>query len=395
MYKTTIGIDASRCKSGGAVKHLYNILRCAESDLKLNVIIHVWAHPALAEQLSGFLNVKCHIPKSSSLSVLHQLFWQAFFLSREARALGCSVMFAADASSLCNYYPMVTLSQDLLAYEPGLPKAIKSPKTRLRLLVIRAIQNLAFRRSQGIIALTQYGADLIRKSAGITRRIDIIAHGVDDEYRLIRPRIWRSNGCEIIKCIYISPIAEYKFQRSVIDGIRALRDDGYCVGLTLVGGGEIAEYNKCISHVKNADPSGDYLNVVGHVDSAKLTPFLADSDIFIFASGCESFGITLLEGMAAGLPIACADRSSMPDTLEDGGVYFDPENSNSIKIAIQKLIDDVALRSRVSKRAKEISNKYTWQNCSKNTFKTLMDVACDNKFNSGSGGDFLAVSKRS
>ena len=45
---------------------------------------------------------------------------------------------------------------------------------------------------------------------------------------------------------------------------------------------------------------------------------------------------TLIESTCVGLPIACSNRGPMPEVLEDGGVYFDPENTQSIKRSIEK-----------------------------------------------------------
>ena len=68
-----------------------------------------------------------------------------------------------------------------------------------------------------------------------------------------------------------------------------------------------------------------------------MPEYLSKSNIFIFASSCENMPITLIEGMASGLPIACSDRGPMPEVLQDGGVYFNPEDCKSIVFAIEKL----------------------------------------------------------
>ena len=44
--------------------------------------------------------------------------------------------------------------------------------------------------------------------------------------------------------------------------------------------------------------------------------------------------------MASGLPIACSNVGSMPEILQDGGVYFNPIDVESIEKALEKLILD-------------------------------------------------------
>ena len=57
-------------------------------------------------------------------------------------------------------------------------------------------------------------------------------------------------------------------------------------------------------------------------DKQKLTSFILGC-IFVFASSTETFGISLLEAMAVGMPIVCSDKSSLPEVLQNGGLYFD------------------------------------------------------------------------
>ena len=80
---------------------------------------------------------------------------------------------------------------------------------------------------------------------------------------------------------------------------------------------------------------------------------------------------TLVEAMAAGLPIACSDRGPMPEILEDGGVYFNPENVNSIVVAISLLLGDIDLREEKANRARSLAEKYSWERCARETWGFL------------------------
>ena len=66
----------------------------------------------------------------------------------------------------------------------------------------------------------------------------------------------------------------------------------------------------------------------------------------------------LLEGMAAGLPIACSSMGPMPEVLGDAGVYFNPTNVDSIYTALKELLDNNYLRAEISKKAFNKSINY-------------------------------------
>ena len=89
---------------------------------------------------------------------------------------------------------------------------------------------------------------------------------------------------------------------------------------------------------------------------------MCDSDIFIFASSSETFGISLVEAMALGMPIVCSNKSSLPEILRDGGLYFDPSNDFELSNQINKFIKNKKLREKNLKKAFNLSLRYSWKN---------------------------------
>lgn len=96
-----------------------------------------------------------------------------------------------------------------------------------------------------------------------------------------------------------------------------------------------------------------------------------NASIFVFTSVCECCPNILLEAMASGLPIACSNRGPMKEFAKDGVKYLDPENPASIADAIGYLIEHHDYRKRLASRAYELSKKYTWADCAKQTFNFL------------------------
>jgi glycosyltransferase involved in cell wall biosynthesis len=89
--------------------------------------------------------------------------------------------------------------------------------------------------------------------------------------------------------------------------------------------------------------------------------------------------VTLIEGMASGLPIACSDRGPMPEVLGEGGVYFDPEKPSSIAAAVRSLVKDTTLRMEGIKISRKISAEYLWKTSSRKTFDLLVKTINLNK----------------
>ena len=303
-----------------------------------------------------------------------QIVWQAFTLTSELRRRGCNMLFTADASSVCRFDPQVVLSQDLLSYEPGVMRSFSGTKW-LRLYVILRLQNWAFRRARGVIFLTEHSAKLIQQSCGALPRTVIVPHGIDADFLDVQARPnWKREDLAAIECVYVSNAEMYKHQWQVVRAIGVLRHAGLPVRLTLVGGGEGEAQRLTEETMREIDPEGEFVTQTPFLARRELPGRLQASHVFIFASSCETFGIALLEGMAVGLPVACSNRSSLPEVLGDAGEYFDPAVTASIAQAVRTLIEDRPRRVALARKAKERAQGFTWTRCAEGTFQFISDT---------------------
>ena len=381
MPEIVIGVDASRNRSGGAREHLIGILENLDPAAQGIAQVHLWSYQALLTILPEHPWLIKHAVPALEDGLISQIWWQAFNLSSELKKYGCHILFTSDASSLCRFSPSVVLSQDLLSYEPGVMSSFAWGRARIRLLAIRYLQNAAFHRASGVIFLTQYAANLIQSICGPLRNIKVIPHGVNPRFfgnsqaiTSEKKVFGRGTTSEPIRCLYISNAALYKYQWVVIEAIGLLRQKGIAIELDLVGGGSGPAQDNIMAQIALTDPQGQFVRQYPFVPQALLVDHLSSADIFIFASGCEAFGITLLEAMAMGLPITSSNRSSIPETLRDGGLYFDPENPLEIAAAVEKIIQDPGLSNRLGVRARELAKEYSWERCSSETWGFIVDT---------------------
>lgn len=370
-----VGIDASRNRSGGAKAHLIGLI--ARGDPREHGIwqVHLWAYKSLLDAVPDRSWLVKHSPLALEKSLFRQVLWQIFQLPAEARAVGCDIMLNTDAGSMSSVSPSVTMSRDMLSYEPGEIERYGWSKARLRLILLRYIQNRSLRRSDGVVFLTKHAAKVIQQSSGPLSHIGLIPHGVGQNFLELNHTLpWPANGERPIRLLYISNAAWYKHQWMVIRAVEQLRDEGINVILTLVGGGNGPAQQKLCRQMALSDPRGEFVTQKEFVPQAELPHFLEEADIFVFASSCENMPNTLVEAMAAGLPIACSRRGPMPEVLEDAGEYFDPEVSESIATALRKLMTDQNLRQRLALRAKALAARYSWERCAKETWSFLSET---------------------
>lgn len=371
----TVGIDASRLRSGGGIEHVKGVIDSG-NPCKYGINqVHLWSYSNLLHLLPAKSWLIKHNADQLEGSIWSQLWWQNQILRRELQSTKCNILFTVDASTICYFRPSVVLSQDMQSYEPGIMKRYGLSAKLLRLYIIGILQKRAIKRAAGVIFLTSYAKRIIQDSTGIVEHTVIIPHGVGSEFQGINVDLdWDYGSANDIRCVYISNTAIYKNQWFVVRAIGALRKKGYRVSLHLVGGGKGKGRRLTEKAIDECDPRREFIKISEYVPHAKIGEILGNSKIFIFASSCENMPVTLLEGMAAGMPIACSNCGPMPEILQDGGVYFDPRDSESIGNALEQIIIDSVYRKAIARRAREIALHYTWQRCADETWRFIAET---------------------
>ena len=382
MKPIKVAVDASRIRSGGGVAHLLGILAIDDPAHFGIDRIHVWAYQKLLDGLPNQSWLIKHHPPALEQSLVHQLYWQEVKLTREVKQAGCDILFSADASTVCRFTPMVVLNQNLLAYDQGTLALFGWGKDRIQQTLMYFVQRLAFRAAAGSIFLTQHAAKQVQRRVGQLPNTICIPHGVAEVFKQTAhtKATWPTSGERPVRCLYVSPIFEYKHQFEVVQAIKALRDQGVNIELTIAGGGGRRAIKILENLLAELDPLRRFVKVLDFIPNADIARLIAEADLFVFASSCETFGIALLEAMTIGVPIACSNRSSLPDTLQDGGEYFDPQDPNSIAQAIDRLIKDPGKRVQLALRAKALAAQYSWPRCAQETWQFIVQTYRDQSF---------------
>jgi glycosyltransferase involved in cell wall biosynthesis len=109
---------------------------------------------------------------------------------------------------------------------------------------------------------------------------------------------------------------------------------------------------------------------LGIADLVRLPAWLPAPDLeglyrlagcVVFPSLYEGFGLPVLEAMARGVPVACSNRSALPEVAGDAALLVDPEDVDAIRTAMERLLTDSALADRLRAAGRERAARYTWE----------------------------------
>jgi glycosyltransferase involved in cell wall biosynthesis len=362
-------IDASNIRAGGGLTHLIELLRVASpADSGIHEVIvgapdssllKIEARPWLTKYSHPFLNK----------NYLFRFLWQLRVLPGLVRSRQ-AILFIPGAGKPMFNYPYVTMCRNLLPLDYKELFRFGFSFTTFRLLILRFLHLSAYKHSQGVIFLTQYCYDILPPS--VRQRIKnktVIPHGIN--HSMFNAQQTTKKESQIFNLLYISIINLYKHQGKVAQAVINLNKRGYHIHLTLIG----SAYGPALKKLQRVVVGHEqWVTYKGKVPYEQLAKEYHDHDAFIMASTCETFCMILTEAMAMGMPIACSSKSSLPETLGEAGIYFDPEQVSSIEQSVLNLLKDKDLRNSLSGKAIERSNQYSWDVCAKKTFEFIASL---------------------
>lgn len=157
-------------------------------------------------------------------------------------------------------------------------------------------------------------------------------------------------------CLYVGRLSFEKGLDIYLDAIRRLNEEGAGKDMVFLFAGD-GPYRE---HLENCGMEN--VKLTGFVRGEMLAELYADSDLFVFPSGTETFGNVLLEAMACKRPCICTNSGGVTDFSTHGkNAYVVPDrDSNALFEAILKLKESPVLRRKLSEGALKTATQRSW-----------------------------------
>lgn len=120
---------------------------------------------------------------------------------------------------------------------------------------------------------------------------------------------------------------------------------------------------------------GDAVTCLGHVPHTEVGDLLASVDGLIAAGYVESFSFTVVEGMAAGLPVLASDIPVHREVGGDAVSYFPAFDPEQLAARWLELMEDESLRDRLSAAGPQRAMQFDWGKHFSEVFRVAREVA--------------------
>jgi len=187
----------------------------------------------------------------------------------------------------------------------------------------------------------------------------VIPNGVDvGRYQRAVPVARWQDGCPNI--LFVGRLEDRKGLPHLLKAFRLVRRSGAECRLLVVGSGPQEREARRYVMTRGLQ-NVEFLGRVGDPEKAQL---FKTADMFVSpATGRESFGIVLLEAMAAGTPIVCSDIHGYKGVVQRGrqAILVPPHDAKALAAAISELLADPDLRNRMGAAGRERAGQFSWE----------------------------------
>jgi glycosyltransferase involved in cell wall biosynthesis len=231
----------------------------------------------------------------------------------------------------------------------------------IRSIGLSALVPVAIKRSRRLIAPSEATKeDLVRYFGADAERIDVTYEGpglpvaidrISENELRRRLRLGR-----LAFVLTVSAKRPHKNLERLIEAMARLK---ISPRPTLVVPGYPTPFEETLR--QRAVEAGADVRFAGWIADETLDAAYRAASCLVFPSLAEGFGLPVLEAMTRGTPVACSNASSLPEVAGDAALYFDPQDAGAIAHSIERLVQDPALRDRLTRAGLEQVRKFTWE----------------------------------
>lgn len=193
-------------------------------------------------------------------------------------------------------------------------------------------------------------------------KIDVIYLDCDEAFYQKKSREEQSRIIEKYKLpprflLSVGTIENRKNQLSIVKALTRLKDKK--IPLVLVG--RETDYMKEIKQFAGEHDLQNRVIKLQHVSHDDLPGVFQLSELTVYISEFEGFGIPVLEALRSGVPCITSNVSSLPEVGGDAVLYVDPHSDNELATQIELLLGNEKLRSELIEKGYKQTSRFTPQ----------------------------------
>jgi glycosyltransferase involved in cell wall biosynthesis len=245
---------------------------------------------------------------------------------------------------------------------------------RLELQRRRRNYQASAREAERIIVSAGFTRDCLIERYGIAAdKIEVVHTGYSPHFRPLgdqagMKRFRETHGLQRPFLYYPAATWPHKNHKNLLAAMKILKEQYRFDGELVLTGIAMQSHGEILEEIESLDLTGT-VRLLGYLSAEEL-PFLYNAArLMVFPSLFEGFGIPLVEAMACGCPVVCADATALPEVIGDAGELFDPHSAGDIAGKISRLWHDDERLQEMRSRGLERARLFTWDETVRRTLQ--------------------------
>ena len=212
------------------------------------------------------------------------------------------------------------------------------------------------RRAAAIITVSRFTCEeLVSWLPEVADRVTVIPNG---SHARAAPADMPESAATPPYALMLGTLEPRKNLPLALDALRILRRRGVDLRLVLAGGkSNLLDVPAQLRKRGMGEPE---VTRTGYIDDARVSALLAGARVLVFPSLYEGFGMPLLEGMEAGVPVVGVRAGATPETVGDAGLLVEPGDAEGFADAMEQAAFDDHVRARLIPAGHAQAAKFTW-----------------------------------
>lgn len=330
---------------------------------------------SLAEAFSKIQPVTLIIHDKKQLNLLpknvpyivsnHPFSVKELFIAKKLNKLGANVVFSPlqTMGSIGKKYKLILTVQDLIYYK--YPK----PPTFLPWFVRGAWwlyhqaywpQRLVLKSADAVATVSNTSKKEILEHNFTKKPVFVVYNAPSNQLKQIKLTTTKKD------ILYMGSFMPYKNVETLIKGMSELPE--YTLHLL----SKISPRRK--KELQSIAPKNGKIIFHNGVSDEEYSKLLSSASALATASTAEGFGLPIIEAMAKGVPVVCAETEIFHEVGHDAALYFPAHSAVTFSEQIKKLENEMK-RKEVIQNGLSQSKKFSWQNSAKSLKKHIDGIA--------------------
>jgi glycosyltransferase involved in cell wall biosynthesis len=332
-------------------------------------------HDTLKADLAAFPRVSFECLPFRAMQRPRRIIREQFELPGRARTCGVEVLWSPGYTAPVFAHCLQAVSIHDMQY-----KAFPQDLTFTARLVTDILVKAAARRAVRVITGSRFSqGEIIRYTSARANKVEVVYDGVSPVFADSLPESTRGRLLERLIPVstpYLLCVAATYPHKNVQALVEAF---GQLLGaiphnLVIVGNARLGEPDVAKAVGALAEPAR--VIRLRQLSELELVALYQGCDVFVFPSLYEGFGLPVLEGLMAGVPVVTTRCAAIPEVGGEEAQYFSPDDPAALPEAIRRVLGwSCEERQRRTRRGRDFAQGFSWSATGAGTLKILREIS--------------------